>query len=108
MSKPKFTPGPWKAHHGVYEPDYVFYGEEENCDREKRVIAEVYQRVGFQSYDVDLIAAAPEMYDFLEKLVNQIEENGLTQYDSIHNGENWVLEDAKELLHKARGESEVE
>ena len=35
---------------------------------------------------------------FLETLVNQIEENGLMQYDRIHNGENWVLEDAKELL----------
>ena len=35
---------------------------------------------------------------FLETLVNQIEENGLMQYDRIHNGEHWVLEEAKELL----------
>ena len=35
---------------------------------------------------------------FLETLVNQIEENGLMQYDRIHNGEDWVLEEAKELL----------
>jgi len=44
----------------------------------------------------------PEMCAFLEKLVNQIEENGLMQYDGIHNGENWVLEEAKELLRKSR------
>ena len=55
-----------------------------------------------------LYAAAPDMYAFLEKLVNQIEENGLMQYDAIHNGENWVLEEAKELLIKVRGESEAE
>jgi len=37
--------------------------------------------------------------NFLETLVNQIEENGLMQYDIIHNGNNWVLEEAKELLN---------
>lgn len=47
----------------------------------------------------------PEIYAFLEKLVNQIEENGLMQYDIIHNGENWVLKEAKELLRKARADA---
>lgn len=37
--------------------------------------------------------------NFLETLVNQIEKNGLMQYDRIHNGEHWVLEEAKELLN---------
>ena len=37
--------------------------------------------------------------NFLETLINQIEENGLMQYDIIHNGNNWVLEEAKELLN---------
>lgn len=100
MTEPKFTPGPWKAHHGAYEPDYVFYGEEENCDTEKRVIAEVYQRVGFRSYDVDLIAAAPEMYAELARIEDILE-------DSEDCGE-ISLDRIKTVLRKARGESEVE
>ena len=97
MDKPKFTPGPWKAHHGVMEPDYVFYGEEENCDAEKRVIAEVYQRPEpYRNYDVDLIAAAPEMYEELEKFVELCHENDCGDY----------ARHAEEILKKARGESE--
>lgn len=40
----------------------------------------------------------------LETLVNQIEENGLMQYDMTHNGEYWVLDVAKELLARLSAE----
>ena len=30
--KEQFTPGPWHAHAGIMEPDFVFYGDEEKCD----------------------------------------------------------------------------
>jgi hypothetical protein len=104
MTKPKFTPGPWHAHHGAYEPDYVFFGEEENCDTERRVIAEVYQRVGFRSYDVDLIAAAPEMYALLQKQCavcpGAINQEMTDMYDCR------ACEIGK-VLRKAMGESEV-
>ena len=117
MSKQKFTPCPWKivkeGHEGIIisirdkhrnwicECNYALVGDESKYGHpiitEREALA-----------NARLIAAAPEMYDFLEKLVNQIEENGLMQYDVIHNGENWVLEWAKELLSKSRGESEAE
>ena len=105
MTEPKFTPGPWKAHHGVCEPDYVFYGKEENCDTEKRVIAEVYQRVGFRSYDVDLIAAAPEMYAALEKIMEI--ELAIAQEYPVYADDSTIYAIAENVLRKARGESEV-
>ena len=37
--------------------------------------------------------------DFLEWLINEIEKNGLMQYDIIHNGRHDVLDDAKDLLN---------
>ena len=104
MSEPKFTPGPWLVGrpHNEDVPSAIngwnyypiFYGndEEQVCD------------IVYNKADANLIAAAPEMYHFIENLVNQIEENGLMQYENA----NWVLNDAKELLREARGESEVE
>ncbi len=109
MTKTKFTPGPWFAHDGYAEQDYV-YSRDDKCTS-AHIICKVFTRPKTEVRgcpDAHLIAAAPELYAFLEKLVNQIEENGLMQYDAIHNGENWVLEEAKELLRKARGESEVQ
>ena len=72
MSKEKFTPGPWHAHEGIMEPDYVYFGEEEGCDEEGRVICEVYTRPKghFVCPDVALIAAAPEMYEALYDATN--------------------------------------
>lgn len=99
MTKSKFTPRSWHV--------------EDNglcvCDSNRVVLFLSDRPYGDETdrADTRLIAAAPDMYAFLEKLVNQIEENGLMQYDAIHNGENWVLEEAKELLSKACGESEV-
>ena len=107
MSEPKFTPGPWKAHHGIMEPDYVFYGEEENCDVEKRVIAEVYQRPEpYRNYDVDLIAAAPELYDALEKI--QEIELSIAQEHRVNADDSQIYNIAEKALRKARGESEDE
>lgn len=44
--KERFTPGPWEAHAGIMEPDYVFIGDEENCDAENRVVCECFLRPG--------------------------------------------------------------
>ena len=49
----------------------------------------------------DLITAAPDMYEFIEHLVNEIEENGLMEYD---NSRRDILDNANRVLRKARGE----
>ena len=113
MSGKRFTPAPWKramnlSRNGSGKPRGLSFSR--IVDANNQTVAYAYQRASRmeQVGNVNLISAAPDMYAFLEKLVNQIEENGLMQYDAIHNGVNWVLEEAKELLRKARGESEVQ
>ena len=52
-----------------------------------------------------LIAAAPEMYDFIEHLTTETGHSLLSQAGYL--GEN-LYKEAKELCRKARGESEVQ
>ena len=99
MSQPKFTPGPWTVGHGygietaikgwTYYP--ICYGkdEEQVCD------------IVYNKADADLIAAAPEMYEFIESLINEIEENGLMEHESSRHA---ILNDANRVIRKARGE----
>ena len=75
MNEPKFTKGPWHVGRGhelstgmkgwEYYPVCWSKDDENVCD------------IVYKKADAFLIAAAPEMYAFLEKLVNQIEENGI-------------------------------
>ena len=114
MSETRFTPGPWETDFFNVKGHNVYWVK----DSLNRGVCECFIQYPFAGKpgitgdeaeaNAFLYAAAPDMYAFLEKLVNQIEENGLMQYDVIHNGENWVLEEAKELLIKVRGESEAE
>ena len=97
--EPKFTPGPWKAHAGIMEPDFVFYGEEERCDAENRVVCECFLRPGKyeMSADVHLIAAAPEMYEVLSTIED------IMCYDSSDCG-TIPIDRMQKVLKKARGE----
>lgn len=112
MSKEQFTPGPWKAHQGIMEPDYVFFGEEENCDEENRVVCECFLRPGKHelSRDVFLIAAAPEMYNSTKDLAECLAEvitaiiNGDDFPDALIAMAQEEVEKAANILKKARGE----
>lgn len=66
--------------------------------RQSNTIAQVGGKVvcdlnGVGGHDASLIAAAPEMFDVLERLVN-----GTADIDTIY-------EDARQVLSKARGET---
>ena len=94
------TPGPWHAHEGVHEPDYVYYGTDEGCDQEHRVICECYKRdeSGYRCPDALLIAAAPEMYELLFDI--------LTDWPAIMTDKELrisTLSDIEHVLGKARG-----
>lgn len=67
MSKTKFTPGPWKV--GTYEDT----GYSIDATHELNYIAQVHG--GYEPTDecyanAKLIAAAPEMYDYLQNIAN--------------------------------------
>ena len=103
MSKTDFqyTPGPWHAHEGAMDPDYVYIGEDEGCDEEHRIICECYQRSagGYGCPDATLIAAAPEMYELLCSI--------LTEWPDITTDKELrisTLAAIDEVLRKARGD----
>lgn len=84
MSKPKFTPGPWLPHMAFNDAE----GFPKLCvDVMKPATKEDYK----------LIAAAPELYEALEKLLRTLDWDG----------KNWWFEvraEARNALAKARGE----
>jgi len=87
MSEPKFTPGPWRAGKSIYQS-------------QARVVAEKGGRVAdVFAYEEDqahanaaLIAAAPEMYELLQKMY---------YFDELLTCR---IPDVGEVLEKARGE----
>lgn len=101
----KFTKGPWKAHSGAMEPDFVYYGSEEKCDEENRVVCECFLRPKrhARSADVYLIAAAPKMYELLKRIKTMLEWCELEQ--SI---DEETEHEISALLAEARGENEDE
>lgn len=97
MSKLKFTPGPWRSapyfpqewlNNGQKEQGYeVTYGED------KEVVSE---RI-YTKEDAALIAAAPEMYEMLERIQDYMTGGPiLAKKPSV--------EEIAHLLEKARGE----
>ena len=101
MSEEKFTPGEWRA--VVNEPledDFIcdVYDQHNNC------ICECFSRGCWgdlkgiteaqKEANMHLIAAAPEMYRVLKRLIE------LTDYAELVG----LLHDAKYILKKARGE----
>lgn len=98
MTEPKFTPGSWKY------ANYTDFLEIQNADPvNPKEIAYIDDWTDEQeaAANAALIAAAPEMYARLERLVLSDEES---------RGEvllkPWISEEIKSLLAKARGESE--
>lgn len=100
----KFTPGQWKAHAGINDPDYVYFGDEDRADEEGRVVCECFLRPGRHemSADVHLIAAAPEMYEALAEAVELYGKPG-GPWNVPGEPGSWIAK-ATAALKKARGE----
>lgn len=97
--KTKFTPGPWIA----IEDNGKFYIDKNQVNRTE-IEGCIADDIKSQS-DAALIAAAPEMYNLLEKiekLINQ-DANGGDRYDSYVYASG-VNSEIDKLLRKARGE----
>lgn len=98
MSKPKFTPGPW----GWCMPDEVFPAV--FCNENGNIIADLYDAKNNQRQMVAnaaLIAAAPEMYEFIEWL------RSVEGQCAILKAKRYlpqILDKVDEILKKARGE----
>lgn len=86
MSSEKFTPGEWRVDiesHGIHIiPNIAWLGEKSSMERKENIA------------NAHLIAAAPEMYQVLKRLIE------LTDYTELVG----ILSDAKTILKKARGE----
>ena len=94
----KFTPGPWFVDHGVPGKPRV---ASESDVLKKMICACEHGAKSRQDYDAALIAAAPEMYDVIDRLVPWLEHDPNADSDEY-------LAFAKEMrriLKKARGES---
>lgn len=102
MNKPEFTPGPWVIDSGTNETSHVITDQEN------------YQNPGYSwhclvvcmdNYDANetaanarLIAAAPGMYELLQRLINK---ESTTEGEYYFAGEvSKILREADELLNK--------
>jgi len=117
MSKPQFTPGPWRHlkqydHMGDFCRSYVCYGEPDAVNPDDSTFPPDQCICGcgkshWQQNEANaaLIAAAPEMYDILERLETLSEE--CKAYPLIALGKTIfdIVEEAKKALKKARGEA---
>jgi hypothetical protein len=102
MSEPKFTPGPWKVrlyNHYIGRNYTTRRTHKVENKSGLQVVCTVTSGVYAQG-NLDLIAAAPDMYAELERIEDVLE-------DSEDCGE-ISLDRIKSILRKARGESEVE
>lgn len=93
MSKPKFTPRPWFVDHGVPGKPRIF-SRADNLIK-SMVCACEHGALSRQEHDATLIAAAPEMYELLERIIDEMNYTTI-QY---HNAK-----DIEAVLRKARGE----
>jgi type II secretory pathway component GspD/PulD (secretin) len=97
MSEPKFTPGPW------FIPDHASGFEiESSCNKQIAKTSQLYAVKQASDHDerranAHLIAAAPELYEALEKL------EGWFDSDSKESADKY-LKKAKAARAKARGE----
>ena len=98
MSKPKFTEGPWKAH-GTQDIDWVetewkgHNGPANETRETTEYICKCGKSNGF--HNSFLIAAAPELYDMLQKI---LDEHIIPTYKAQ------MAQDVIRILKKARGE----
>ena len=95
MSEPKFTLGPWYVDHGVPGKPRVF-SQAKNLIK-TMVCACEHGAISRMEHDANLIAAAPEMYDMLERILDYMTGGQfLAKPPSV--------EEIAHLLEKARGE----
>lgn len=110
MSEPKFTPGPWRVCRSNEDFDGPFYTLDDN-DYERPInairsksetVACAHDLFEFDEANANLIAAAPELYRVLEKLLRTLD------WDREVKEKNWWFEvraEARNALAKARGEA---
>jgi len=109
MNETKFTPGPWKAirdplHYGSLSTVYAGSTEEK-----AGIGAQMLVQVGGwsnpteQEANAHLIAAAPELYEALEEIIQDVQQ---TSTGDITGTGCWeALDKARAALAKARGEA---
>lgn len=90
MSNAKFTPGPWKGILGMFGGHVVSELGQGICDVDEKDSCEEYEA------NIDILSAAPELYEALESLIERIEKSPQSLYPAIEYGKN--------ALAKARGE----
>ena len=89
-SKTRFTPGPWLLEKcGCGNP---------NCNRYGTSNGVFYQGSGYDPADAHLIAAAPEIYEALQRLLNGMTQHGMADHGPA------LKAAARAALRKARGE----
>lgn len=99
MGEAKFTPGPWVA---VYRGDNGCGPEGDVHQKSKWDVDPFdsgFMRGEYKWHDACLIAAAPDLYEVLERLVNVSAEIAPEIQDAN------VFADARSALAKARGET---
>lgn len=123
MSEPKFTPGPWhqREHHTFAQFDIYAdvnqFGDEDSFNHVAEIRIDEFndpideeQRYKYGptlSANADLITAAPEMYELLEKNIELLvyARSKISVFDSILRNElEDRIDETKNLLKKARGE----
>lgn len=97
MSKPKFTQGPWYVYNNGF---YLEITNESGQEAPTISISDIHDK---NMSNANLIAAAPDMYEALEDIINQAKKTKMPipadLADSIH-----IL--GERALRKARGETE--
>lgn len=100
----KFTPGPWFVIEDIRTEDGVEYIAGFNIQTEygdELVGCEgIYGDFGGNRYNANLMAAAPDLLEALEKMIDE--------YGTAGDGwprNNKALRDAREVISKARGQS---
>ena len=101
-NKPKFTPGPWKAH-GTADQDFVTTEWEAKRGPDFPLTPEYICKCGNDNgfNNANLIAAAPAMYELLDRI------KGMLEFCKLENSIDANTEhEIDALLKKARGEME--
>jgi len=95
MNETKFTPGPWRWN----KDKSVLFSRLNAAVVDSKEDEHVGAVVVVNNANANLIAAAPELYNALELLVN-----GFYEVDSLEQWEMWI-DQARAALAKARGEA---
>ena len=97
MSEPKFTPGPWH----ITEEDWVTGGYDIAViqDKDGEEVLGISEWIRVNEPDLQLIAAAPDMYEALVEVCHDCDDTGTIDEEckSCH---------IYKALRKARGETE--